>query len=176
MRVGKMLFLVCSVAALGSCAQVRLSSPNPLLFDVDVDTEIRSPPLQSRDGAAAANLQQKRRIHMSEVQALKNAHIVGETRNGYLQILKEPEESVYRSYVDRIVEEENRARYLLYSTEAKKEEKSLTRIEARYGERWRDDAFPGEYVQQPDGSWAKKEDPGQEAARPADTHRRASGG
>lgn len=96
---------------------------------------------------------------MAEVQSLKNARIIGETRNGYLQLVTEPQESAYRSYAERIVQEENRSRYLFYSTEARKRGESLSRVEAHYGERWQDDAFPGEYVQQPDGSWSKKEEP-----------------
>lgn len=98
-------------------------------------------------------------MRMAEVQSLKNARIIGETRNGYLQFVTEPQESAYRSYAVRIVEEENRSRYLFYSTEARKRGESLSRVEAHYGERWQDDAFPGEYVQMPDGSWSKKEEP-----------------
>lgn len=102
---------------------------------------------------------------MAEVQALKNARVIGETRNGYLQIVTEPKEGAYLSYVKRTVEEENRARYLLYSAEAKKQGESLSQLEALYGKRWRDDAFPGELVQKPDGSWSEKEEPGEGDAR-----------
>ncbi len=98
---------------------------------------------------------------MAEVQSLKNARIIGETWNGYLQFVTEPQESAYRSYAERIVQEENRSRYLFYSTEARKLGESLSRVEVQYGERWQDDAFPGEYLQMPDGSWSRKEEPGE---------------
>ncbi|WP_202214719.1 DUF1318 domain-containing protein [Methylacidimicrobium sp. AP8] len=143
---------------MSACAPLYLHSPKPLLFDVDLDTEIRSPPLQS-GAAAPANLQERRRTHMAEVQALKNARIIGETSNGYLQIVAEPAEAGYRSYIHRIVEEENRARYLLYASEAKKLGETLSGVEARYAERWQDNAFPGELIQKPDGSWIAKPDP-----------------
>ncbi len=96
---------------------------------------------------------------MAELQSLKNARILGETKNGYLQIVSEPKDAVYRSYTRRIVEEENRARYLLYSAESRKSGESLSTVEALYGKRWRDDAFPGELVQKADGSWREKEEP-----------------
>ncbi|QSR84051.1 DUF1318 domain-containing protein [Methylacidimicrobium sp. B4] len=102
---------------------------------------------------------------MGEVQALKNARVIGETRNGYLQIVTEPKDAGYRSYVHRIVEAENRSRYLLYAHEAKKIGESLSGVEILYGKRWRDDAFPGELVQKPDGSWSQKEEPGEGRSR-----------
>lgn len=98
-------------------------------------------------------------MHLAEVQALKKARIVGETRNGYLQIVTEPAEAHYRSYVRRIVEEENRARNLLYANEANKLQENLSAVERLYGERWQDDAFPGELIQQPNGGWRAKEEP-----------------
>ncbi len=102
---------------------------------------------------------------MGEVQALKNDRVIGETRNGYLQIVTEPKEAGYLSYVHRIVEAENRARYLLYASESKKLGESLSGVETLYGKRWRDDAFPGELVQKPDGSWREKEEPGEGSSR-----------
>ncbi|MGD9897030.1 MAG: YdbL family protein [Candidatus Methylacidiphilaceae bacterium] len=167
--MGRLIFAFPLLAGLSACAQVQIQSSKPLLFDVDIDTEIRSPPLQSGTGAPSGDLQQRRRTRIAELQGLKNARVIGETRNGYLQFVTQPQESAYRSYADRIVQEENRARYLLYSTEAKKQGQSLSQVEARYGERWRDDAFPGEYVQGPDGRWSKKAEPGeQESPKPDD--------
>lgn len=155
----RLLFALPLLAGVTACAPVRIQSSKPPLFDVDLATEIRSPPLQSGSPTSASTLQQKRRTHMAELQALKNARIVGESRNGYLQIVNEPKEAAYRSYATRLVAEENRARYLLYSAEARKSGASLSTVETLYGRRWRDDAFPGELIQMPEGDWREKEEP-----------------
>ena len=93
---------------------------------------------------------------MGEVQALKNARVVGENRDGYLEEVEIPIDSAYRAYAESVVKEENVDRTQLYLDYARQQDKPLEIIERDYARQWVERAYPGEYVQGGDGKWMKK--------------------
>jgi len=93
---------------------------------------------------------------MGEVQNLKNDRVVGENNQGYLTIIRLPDEPSYASYAQKIVQEENRDRKILYDQAAKREKEPMQVIEEQYSLIWREHSFPGEWIQLKDGKWVQR--------------------
>jgi uncharacterized protein YdbL (DUF1318 family) len=82
--------------------------------------------------------------------------VVGEDRDGYLDIRKTPTDPKYLAYTKEVVTAENADRSVLYLASAQSQSKPLELIEGEYAQLWRDRAFPGEWVQKEDGTWTQK--------------------
>ncbi|NJK91035.1 MAG: YdbL family protein [Blastochloris sp.] len=103
---------------------------------------------------ASPRLRQRNRI--TEIQSLKNDRIVGEAKNGLLVIKKLPIDPAYQEYSKKLVEAENADRGQIYQIEADAQNKPLSFIIAEYARRLRESAFPGEWVEQEDGTWINR--------------------
>ncbi|QSR89770.1 YdbL family protein [Methylacidiphilum caldifontis] len=140
-----------------SCRSVHMVPQKPVLYDVNVSVDVKSPPMQ-QPYYSYGSIQERRRMRMGQVQSLKNSRIIGEGKDGYLHILKSPEDEEYRDYVHKIVDGENRDRQILYNLEAKKNGKEISQVEKEYGQKWQSRAFKGELIEGEEGWQTKNED------------------
>jgi uncharacterized protein YdbL (DUF1318 family) len=146
------------LAGLTSCSPtVNLATPQPMKFDVGVRLDIyqKSPP---KPKSEETNLQiaYNRRLRSGEIQQLKNDRIVGEDRDGYLDLRRTPAQPAYLSYAKDVINSENADRTVLYLANAQTQSRPLEMVESDYAKLWYDRAFPGEWVQKEDGTWIQK--------------------
>lgn len=143
---------------------VRLDTPEPVKVDVDMRVDVYTHDANDEGSGDSANVDNKQaaavRARMknrkADVQRLKGKKIFGEARNGLLEIRNRPTDPSLRDYANRILREENEDRKLLFSTEAKMSDKPESEIASGYATRQRLSAFPGEWVQESDGSWVER--------------------
>jgi uncharacterized protein YdbL (DUF1318 family) len=147
-------FLFCGALLSGCSPTVKVVTPEPVRIQVNMEVRVKTPKLEAPK--TVETVAERRRMRMGEVQKLKNARIVGENRDGFLSIVQQPKDPAYAAYAQKIVEEENRDRLELYIANAKTQSKALEVVEEEYAQRWRERAFPGEWIQLPDGTWRQK--------------------
>lgn len=107
---------------------------------------------------------QGRKFNKDEIDDLKKDKVIGEDNQGFVQVLvneKYDSDPRFKRYVDRLVEEENRDRQIIYERvlAAQKDltpekEKQLYRI---FAERNFQSSARGTMIQQADGTWVEKE-------------------
>ncbi len=126
-------------------------------FDLAVRLDIyqKSAP-KPKDEESALQIAKNRRLRSSEIQGLKNNRIVGEDRDGYLDLRKAPADAAYLSYANSVINAENADRTVLYLANAQSQSRPLEMAESDYAKLWYDRAFPGEWVQKEDGTWIQK--------------------
>ena len=143
-----------------SCAlpTINLATPQPVKVDIGVRLDIyqKTPPTKAKDQQSSLQIAADRRLRSGEVQQLKNDRVVGEDRDGYLDIKNAPADAKYLAYAKSVVTEENADRSILYLANAQSQSKPLELIEQQYAQLWRDRAFPGEWVQKDIGTWNQK--------------------
>lgn len=86
-----------------------------------------------------------------QVEALKQAGIVGETDGGYLDYVKQKDPEA-----EKIVDAENADRKALYAEIAQQEQTTPELVAVRNAKRNFEKAKPGEYLRE-NGKWRKKE-------------------
>lgn len=149
---------------LSSCAPtVRLSTPEPVKIDVNMKVEVttKSDGSEVVSGKASKSTEEasprlRQRNRITEVQSLKNDRIVGEAKNGLLEIQKLPTDPAYQEYAKKVVAAENIDRQEIYQIEADAQNKPESFIIKEYARRLRESAFPNEWVQQEDGKWIQR--------------------
>jgi len=87
-----------------------------------------------------------------QIHALKQKGIVGETSHGYLDFVKDKDDSA-----SALVNQENSDRRELYALIAKKENTTPEKVAERNARRNFDRAKPGEFLQSADGKWQQKQ-------------------
>jgi uncharacterized protein len=143
---------------LSSCAPtVNLATPQPMKFDVGVRLDIyqKSAP-KPKNEETALQIAYNRRTRSGEIQQLKNDRVVGEDRDGYLDLRRKPADAGYLAYATGVINSENADRTVLYLANAQTESKPLELVEGDYATLWYSRAFPGEWVQKVDGTWIQK--------------------
>src|ERR1700761_1057207 len=96
-----------SLAALGlgllglsSCAPtVNLATPQPMKFNVGVRLDIyqKTPP-KPKNQESSLQIAYNRRLRSGEIQQLKNDRVIGENRDGYLDLRRTPTDAAYLTY------------------------------------------------------------------------------
>ncbi|CAB4243288.1 conserved protein of unknown function [Methylacidimicrobium sp. AP8] len=143
------------IVLFGCSPTVRVTTPEPVKIHVHMNVVVtekesaHAPPVSPQ-------VAERRRLRSGEIQGLKNAGIVGEDRDGYLAVVHPPADPAYKQYAERVVQDENRDRLQLYMAQSKLQGKPLEEIQEAYARSWSRRAFPGEYVQEPDGTWIRK--------------------
>lgn len=96
----------------------------------------------------------RRRNRMADIQMFKNERLVGENREGLLEVRETPE-GAYGDYVRKTVESENSDRLEQMKDLAEARKTSLPNIQAEQAELWRNRAFKGEIleIEVEPGSW-----------------------
>jgi uncharacterized protein YdbL (DUF1318 family) len=137
---------------------VRIETPEPVKIDVTMRVDVRSkaPEPEKDKNQAEIDATEKRRLRMGEVQNLKNDRVVGENQRGYLSLVNPPKNESYLRYAQRIVNEENADRSVIYAAQARMQNKPQEMVEAEFAKRWQERAFPGELIQAQDGTWNAK--------------------
>jgi uncharacterized protein YdbL (DUF1318 family) len=154
--------LLAPALLLAGCAQlptvpvkVAPVQVEPMKLDVNVTMEIinKTPPAPKTDPVADG-----RRARMAELQKLKDNRLVGEASDARLSVRDLPPTwTSHDSYVRALVAAENRDRDLHYAAEAARTGKSEPDIRNESARQFRDRAFPGEWIQDPDsGQWKQK--------------------
>jgi len=150
---------VASAFFLGGCSPtINLATPDPIKVDVGVRLDVyqKTPPTKAKDEQSSLQIAANRRLRSGEIQSLKNARVIGEDRDGYLDIKNTPTDPKYLAYAKSVVEAENSDRAFLYLSNAQAQNKPLEMIEREYAQLWSDRAFPGEWVQKENGTWIQK--------------------
>ncbi len=153
------LGLVLGTGCLGGCAPtVNIATPKPVAVDIGVRLDIyqKTPPTKAKDEQSSIDIAKNRRLRSGEIQQLKNDHVVGEDRDGYLDIRNPPADPKYLAYAKSVVSDEDADRSALYLANAQAQSKPLELIESDYAQLWRNRAFPGEWIQKEDGTWTQK--------------------
>jgi uncharacterized protein YdbL (DUF1318 family) len=150
-----------AVLAAGLCTgclpTINLATPEPVKVDVGVRLDIyQKTPIKPKSETSSLEIAANRRLRSGEIQQLKNDRVIGETRDGYLDLLHPPKDPKYLAYAKSVVDAENTDRTVLYLASAQSESKPLELIEEQYAKLWHDRAYPGEWVQKEDGTWTQK--------------------
>ena len=151
--------LVWAAACLVGCSPtVNLATPQPVKVDVAVRFDVyqKSSPTKAKEEQSNLQIAANRRERSGEIQQLKNNRIIGEDRDGYLDIRKPLSDPKYLAYAKGVIDAENADRSFLYLANAQSKSEPLELAERDYAQLWRDRAFPGEWVQKEDGTWIQK--------------------
>ena len=151
--------LVVSACCLGGCSPtINLATPEPVKVDVGVRLDVyqKTAPTKVKEEQSSLEIAANRRLRSSQIQQLKNDRVVGEDRDGYLTLRRQPADPKYLAYAQGVVTAENADRSFLYLANAQAQNKPLEMIEREYAQLWSDRAFPGEWVQKENGTWIQK--------------------
>ena len=151
--------LVIALGCLSGCAPtVNLATPQPIKVDVGVRLDVyqKTAPTKAKEEQSSLEIAAARRLRSGEIQQLKSAHIIGEDRDGYLDMRNPPKDPTYLAYAQGVVQAENTDRSYLYLANAQTKNEPMELVGSDYAKLWRDRAFPGEWVQKEDGTWIQK--------------------
>ncbi|MCE0522521.1 MAG: YdbL family protein [Methylacidiphilales bacterium] len=151
--------LVIGACFLGGCSPtINLATPNPIKVDVAVRLDVyqKTAPTKAKEEQSSLEIAANRRLRSGQIQQLKNDGVVGEDRDGYLDLRKRPTDPKYLAYAQSVVDAENADRSFLYLANAQAQNKPLEMIEREYAQLWSDRAFPGEWIQKENGTWIQK--------------------
>jgi len=151
--------LVLGLCSLEGCAPtINLATPEPVKVDVAVRLDVyqKTAPTKAKEEQSSMEIAKNRRLRSGEIQSLKNAGLVGENRDGYLDLRVKPTDPKYLAYAEGVVAAENADRAYLYLANAQLQNKPMELVETDYAKLWRDRAFPGEWVQKENGTWTQK--------------------
>lgn len=142
----------------GCAPTINLATPEPVKVDVAVRLDVyqKTAPTKAKEEQSSLEIAANRRLRSGEIQQLKNDGVIGEDRDGYLDIRRNPSDPKYLAYAKSVVVAENADRSYLYLTNAQTQNKPLEAIEREYAQLWNDRAFPGEWVQKENGTWIRK--------------------
>jgi uncharacterized protein YdbL (DUF1318 family) len=144
---------------LGGCAPtINLATPDPIKADIAVRLDVyqKTAPTKAKDEQSSLEIAANRRKRSGEIQQLKNDGIVGENRDGYLDMRRKPDDAKYFDYAQAVVNAENADRSFLYLSNAQAQNVPLEKVEHEYAQLWSDRAFSGEWIQKESGTWIQK--------------------
>jgi uncharacterized protein YdbL (DUF1318 family) len=158
---GRILAIAAGLIGAGLCTAcaptINLATPQPVKVDVGVRLDIyQKTPIKPKNEQSSLEIAANRRLRSGEIQQLKNDRVIGENRDGYLDLRKTPSDPKYLAYAKGVIDSENTDRTVLYLASAQSESKPLEEIETQYAKLWHDRAFPGEWLQRDNGTWLPK--------------------
>lgn len=148
----KILSLLAASILLTSCATptVNLSTPEPVKVDIEMRLDVYQHGVPRTAPLAAVNAQPDpvaaRRKRMAEVQALKNARLAGEGRDGLLSLRVVPAGD-YGDWARATIQSENADRMALMKSEATRLKLSLPQIQDKQARVAHKMAFKGEWIE-----------------------------
>jgi uncharacterized protein YdbL (DUF1318 family) len=151
--------ILIGAGCLSSCAPtINLATPDPIKVNVAVRLDVyqKTAPTKAKEEQSSLEIAANRRLRSGQIQQLKNDGVVGEDRDGYLDMRKTLTDPKYLDYAQGILSAENADRSYLYLTNAQTQNKPLELVEREYAQLWSDRAFPGEWVQKENGTWIQK--------------------
>ncbi|MDD5262929.1 MAG: DUF1318 domain-containing protein [Methylacidiphilales bacterium] len=140
---------------------VRLTTTDPVKIDVNMRADIYTHGDKDQKDSNPANStslspKERRFNRRGEVQALKNGRIIGESNVGQLVIREKPADAEYAAYVQRVVQEENTDRQSEFKEKSNELKKPLDVYIKEFAANTRSASFPGEWVQEEDGTWHRR--------------------
>ena len=151
--------LLLGACCLGGCSPtINLATPEPVKVDVAVRLDVyqKTAPTKAKEEQSSLEIAANRRERSGEIQQLKNDRVIGENRDGYLELRRKPSDPKYLAYAQGVISAETADRSYLYLTNAQTQNKPLEMVEREYAQLWSDRAFPGEWVQKENGTWTQK--------------------
>ncbi len=110
-------------------------------------------------GSTTAEIQDRRRLRLGELQPLKNSRLVGENHLGLLEVRSAPA-GEYGDYLRTTVAAENKDRAALMEATAASQKIALADVQKQQAEIAQHNAFNGEWIEttKPDGTyvWRQK--------------------
>ena len=161
-------FVVFAGCANGPTINLYTKKPlkvDPLKVDLNMRVDVYQHPdasVQKRvtatQPAATEDAQTRLRNRMGEVQVLKNNRIVGESRQGLLEIRNKPP-GEFGEYVQRLVDAENKDRLAMMQDIGQKKTLAPEEVQRQQAELARNKAFSGEWIEVPqsDGTFVWKQ-------------------
>ena len=142
----------------GCTPTINLATPEPVKVDVAIRLDVyqKTAPTKAKEEQSSLEIAANRRLRSGQIQQLKNDGVIGEDRDGYLDIRRKPDDPKYLAYAQSVIVAENADRSYLYLANAQTQNKPLESIEREYAQLWSDRAFPGEWVQKENGTWIRK--------------------
>jgi uncharacterized protein YdbL (DUF1318 family) len=158
MQVSRAGLVLAGACLVGCAPTVNLATPQPVKVDVAVRLDVyqKTAPTKAKEEQSSLQVAANRRERSGEIQQLKNNRIIGESRDGLLEIRNPPADPKYLDYAKGVVDAENSDRMFLYLATAQSKSEPLELAEQDYAQLWRDRAFPGEWVQKEDATWIQK--------------------
>ncbi len=105
-----------------------------------------------------------RKFNQDEISELKKAHVIGENNQGFVEILggeQYDNNPQYRNMVNRIVEDENQARRVIYqrlvTVNNRAKYTAETRVKSVFASMRQQESPAGTMIQKADGTWVEKE-------------------
>lgn len=151
--------------------QLPIATPEPLSVNINVKMDVYQHAAEGAgtstpkvaDAATDAEVvtaeirqaaEKGMRNRMEQIQTLKNNRLVGESRDGLLEVREVPP-GEYGEYTVKTVEEENADREKVMRALALEEKKALTALKREQGAYRRQQSFKGEWVEEEetDGTW-----------------------
>jgi len=152
-------WLILGAGCLGGCSPtINLATPEPVKVDIAVRLDVyqKTAPTKANEQQSSLEIAANRRFRSGQIQQLKNDGVLGEDRDGYLDVRRTPADPKYQAYAQSVKAAENADRSFLYLSNAQTQNKPLEMIEREYAQLWSDRAFPGEWVQKENGTWTRK--------------------
>ena len=151
--------LLVGAGCLAGCSPtINLATPKPVAVDVAVRLDVyqKTAPTKAKEEQSSLEIAANRRLRSGQIQQLKNDGVIGEDRDGYLDLRTKPSDPKYLLYAQEVIDAENADRSFLYLANAQNQNKPLELVEGDYAKLWSDRAFPGEWIQKEDGTWTQK--------------------
>jgi len=150
------LFGAC---CLGGCSPtINLATPEPVKVDVGVRLDVyqKTAPTKAKEEQSTLEVAANRRLRAPDIQKLKTAGVIGENRDGYLEMKTQPTDPKALADAQKLIKDENADRSFLYLAKAQAQNEPLEIVESEYAKMWSDRALPGEWVQKENGTWTRK--------------------
>ncbi len=124
-------------------------------FFEDVTEEKPQPNPDDDMRALMGKLSREQRVRSGEIQTLKNARLVGESKLGFLEVRGKGMEASYPG-ATKLVQDENDGRKQIYQFIMTRDKKTLDQVEQEYADLWQERSFPGEWIESPSRGWTEK--------------------
>src|SRR5450755_3372439 len=101
-----MAWLLVSASCLGGCSPtINLATPEPVKVDVGVRLDVyqKTAPTKAKEEQSSLTIAANRRLRSGEIQQLKNNRLVGEDRDGYLDLRTKPADPKFLAYAQGVV-------------------------------------------------------------------------
>jgi len=170
LKIASLSLVFIAFAGCANGPTINLDTKKPLKVDpVKVDLNMRVDVYQHSDTTAQKRVaavppvetedaQTRSRKRMGEVQVLRNNRLVGESRNGLLEIRNKPP-GEFGEYVQRLVDAENKDRAAIMQDIAQKKNLPLEEVQRQQAELACNKSFSGEWIEVPqaDGTFVWKQ-------------------
>lgn len=150
-----------AVLTLTACTAptVNLATSEPIKVDISMRLDVyqhnKDLPKAPGQAVPAVDPESTRRNRMADIQKFKNSQLVGENRDGLIEIREKNIPGDYGDYVRKTVAAENEDRMTLMKAASEREKIPLPDVQHKQATLWQNRSFKNEWieVQKPEGAW-----------------------